>query len=233
VPIQRLFVIAPSLARLIRKESGGERVVEGYFPDQLNRGAFVQVEEARSSLILQAGADGAAEERADLPPAHAQALLAVSQSQVEYLRTRLSVGSYEIQVLHFVRPAPLDLVALVVPSEDEQDFHPLPWFGPEVSAEPAYLRRRLALEGPPEAPEVDVSNAALNNLLDLLDGRFSTWSRSLEAMISDVPAADASPPVAATVPERETETQEEIDALGIEDDLIRGLARSLQPRRGR
>jgi CYTH domain-containing protein len=233
VPIQRLFVITPSLARLIRKERGGEHVREGYFPGQPQRSTFVQIEEARSSLILEAGTHGTSEERADLPPAHAQALLAVSQSQVEYLRTRLSVGSYEIQVLHFVRPAPLDLVAVAVPPEDEQDFHPLPWFGSEVSAEPAYRRRRLALEGAPEAPEVDVTNAALNNLLDLLEDRFSTWSQSLEAMISDVPAADASPPVAAPVPERETEAQEEIDALGIEDDVIRELARSLQPRRGR
>jgi hypothetical protein len=232
VPIQRLFVIAPSVARLIRKERGGEHVREGYFPDQPQRRTYVQIEETRSSLILEAG-DGTSEERADLPPFHAQALLAVTQSQVEYLRTRLSVGSYEIQVLHFVRPAPLDLVAVAVPPEDEQDFHPLPWFGPEISAEPAYQRRRLALEGAPDAPEVDVSNAALNNLLDLLEDRFSTWSQSLEAMISDVPAADAPPPVAAPVPERETEAQEEIDSLGIENDVIRELARSLQPRRGR
>ena len=233
VPIQRLFIIAPSLARLIRKERGGEHVREGYFPDQPQRRTYVQIEETRSSLILEARADGASEERADLPPAHAQALLAVSQSQVEYLRTRLSVGSYEIQVLHFVRPAPLDLVAVAVPPEDEQDFHPLPWFGPEVSAEPAYQRRRLALEGIPDAPDVDVTNGALNNLLDLLEDRFTTWSQLLEAMISDVPAADASPPMAAPVPESETEAQEEIDALGIEDDVIRELARSLQPRRGR
>src|SRR3712207_4897134 len=108
VPIQRLFVITPSLARLIRKERGGEHVHEGYFPDQPQRSTFVQIEETRSSLILEAGAHGASEERADLPPVHAQALLAVTQSQVEYLRTKLSISSYVIQVLHFVRPAPLD-----------------------------------------------------------------------------------------------------------------------------
>jgi hypothetical protein len=32
--ILRQFIIAPSLARLIQKERGGERVLEGYFPDQ-------------------------------------------------------------------------------------------------------------------------------------------------------------------------------------------------------
>jgi hypothetical protein len=125
VPMQRLFIIAPSVARLIRKERKGERVLEGYFPDQPHRSTYVQIEEASSSLILEAGSEEAPEERADLPLAHAQALLAVSQGQVEYVRTRLSIGSHEIQALHFIRPAPFDLV-VVVPSESEQDFHPLP-----------------------------------------------------------------------------------------------------------
>jgi CYTH domain-containing protein len=230
VPIQRLFVIAPSVARLIRKERGGERVLEGYFPDQSQRRTFVQIEESRSSLILKAGADEASEERADLPPAHAQALLAVSQGQVEYLRTSLSIGSHEIQVLHFVRPAPFDLVALAIPSEDEKAFHPLPWFGPEVSAEPTYQRRRLAFEGVPDALDVDVTNGALNSLLDLLEDRLTTWPGPHEATISDVSAADVTPRPKAPVLELEPEVDEEVDELGIEDEVIRELARSLQPR---
>jgi CYTH domain-containing protein len=230
VGTQRLFIIAPSLARLIRKERGGEHVLEGYFPDQQQRGTFVQIEESRSSLILEARADEASEERADLPPAHAQALLAVSQGQVEYLRTRLSISSYEIQVLHFIRPAPLDLVAVAVPPEDEQNFHPLPWFGPEVSAEPAYRRRRLALEGAPDARDVDVTNRALNSLLDLLEDRFSSWPGRHETTISDASAADVTPRLKAPVPEPEPELDEEIDDLHIEDAVIRELARSLQPR---
>ena len=48
----RLFLIAPSLARLIQRERGGERVAEGYFPDRPHRSIYVQVEEDRSSLIL-------------------------------------------------------------------------------------------------------------------------------------------------------------------------------------
>jgi CYTH domain-containing protein len=230
VPIQRLFIIAPSLARLIRKEKEGERVIEGYFPDRPHRRTYVQIEENRSSLILEAGADEASGERAAIPPAHAQALLAVSQGQVEYLRTRLSIGPYEIQVLHFIRPAPLDLVAVAVPSEDEQDFHPLPWFGPEVSAEPAYRRRRVALEGVPDARDVDVTNGALNHLLDLLEDRVSTWPGPHETRISDASAADITPRPNAPVPELEPEVDKEVDELGIEDAVIRELARSLQPR---
>jgi hypothetical protein len=48
----RQFLIAPSLARLIQRERGGERVVEGYFPDRPHHSISVQVEEDRSSLIL-------------------------------------------------------------------------------------------------------------------------------------------------------------------------------------
>jgi CYTH domain-containing protein len=139
--VYRLFIIAPSVARLIRKERGGERVVEGYFPDQSGRSTYVQVEDGRASLILKAERDEASEERADLPRAHAQALLAVSQGQVVYLRTRLAIGSHEIHVRHVVRPEALDLVAVVSAPGDGLDLSPLPWFGPEVSAEAAYQRR--------------------------------------------------------------------------------------------
>jgi CYTH domain-containing protein len=230
VPIQRLFVIAPSLARLIRKEREGERVREGYFADQPQRRTFVQIGEARSSLILEAGGDGASEERADVPRAHAQALLAVSQGQVEYLRTTLSIGSREIQALHFVRPGPLDLVAVATPSEDEHDLPLLTWFGPEVSSEPAYQRRRLALDGAPDTPEAELTNVALSSLLDLLEDRVTTWPVHGRGVESAKPAAGVSPGSEPPVPPPEVEADEEIDDLGIEDAVIRELARSLQPR---
>jgi hypothetical protein len=38
-------------------------VLEGYFPDQPQRGTYVQVEETRSSLILEAGEGVAPESR--------------------------------------------------------------------------------------------------------------------------------------------------------------------------
>ncbi|MBM1174201.1 hypothetical protein [Microvirga arabica] len=228
----RHFLIAPSLARLIQKERGGERVLEGYFPDQPQRGIFVRIEEPRSSLILEAMEGEAPNEQASVPLAHAQALLAVSHGQVEYVRTKLFIGSHEIQTLHFVRPGPLDLVAVEVAPEGEPDLPPLPWFGPEVSKEPTYQRRRLALDGAPEAPEVDVTNAALNSLLDLLEDRFTTWPVQGKAGEPDAPAADVSLALAAPVRAPDAEADGEIDDLGIEDAVIRELARALQPRRG-
>jgi hypothetical protein len=191
MPMQRLFIIAPSLARLIWKDRGGERVLEGYFPDQPQRRTYVQIEETRSSLLVEAEGEEASEERAGLPLAHAQALLAVSQGQVEYLRTRLAIGLHEIQALHVVRPGPMDLVAIAVPSQDEQNFHPLPWFGPEVSTEPAYQRRRLALDGAPTVPEIEFTNAALNSLLDLLEDRFTAWPSPAHTEETDEPVTAA------------------------------------------
>ena len=46
--ILRQFIIAPSLARLIRKE-GEVSAFEGYFPDQPHRRTYVQVEETRTA----------------------------------------------------------------------------------------------------------------------------------------------------------------------------------------
>jgi hypothetical protein len=66
VPIQRLLVIAPSVARLIRKERGGEHVIAGYFPDQAQHSTFVQLEEARSSLILETGPERCSRRRSSL-----------------------------------------------------------------------------------------------------------------------------------------------------------------------
>ncbi len=230
--MQRLFIIAPSVARLIRKERGGERVIEGYFPDQPQRSIFVQIEDTRSSLILEADGDRVHEERADLPLAYAQALLAVSQGQVEYLRTKLSIDSHELQAFHVLRPGPLDLVMVVGTSENGQDLPPLPWFGPEISAEPAYQRRRLALHSAPDIPAVELTNAALNSLLDLLEDRFTSWPLPRDTEEPDAPAAEASLPSDAPAPVAQIEADEEIDDLGIEDAVIRELARALRPRQG-
>jgi hypothetical protein len=230
MPMHRLFIIAPSLARLIRKERGSERVQEGYFSDQADRGAFIQIEESRSSLILEAATDEASEERADLPRAHAQALRAVSHSQVEYLRTRFTIGSHELQVLHIIKPGPLDLVAIDVPSQDEHTFYPLPCFGPEVSTEPAYQRRRLALDGALAMPEIEFTDAALNGLLDLLEDRFTAWPSPEHTEETDEPVTDRLQSSGIPVPAREEEADES-DHLGIEDAVIRELARALQQRR--
>ncbi len=90
----------------------------------------------------------------------------------------------------------------------------------------------MALDGAPMVSEVDVTNAALNSLLDLLEDRFATWPVQGQTPELDAPAADVSLASAAPVPAPEAVADEEIDDLGIEDAVIRELARALKPRRG-
>jgi CYTH domain-containing protein len=227
----RQFLIAPALARLIQRERGGERVREGYFPDRPHQSAYVQVEENGSSLILAFNSvQGSAEERTDIPPAHAQALLAVTQGQVGYVRTSLSIASREIWLQHFFEPGPLDLISMAIEQEDEE-FHPLPWFGPEVSAQAAYQRRRIALDGVPAAPEVEPTNEALHRLLDVLENGLTSWPLPHQAAAPEEPAANRPASPDPSEPERSDDADQDDDDLAIEDDVIRGLARSLRPQR--
>jgi hypothetical protein len=43
--IRRRFLLASSLARLIQRERGGVRQIEGFFPEQRQRTSWVRLEE--------------------------------------------------------------------------------------------------------------------------------------------------------------------------------------------
>jgi CYTH domain-containing protein len=170
----RRFLIASSLARLIRKDRGGGRVTEGYFPNQTGRSSHVHVEGDRGSLVLvTTPANGAiTEERTDVPRTHAEALLDVAPGKVEYARSRLMAGGREIRIDRFVRPGPLDLISVEFENEEQAtSFRPPAWFGPEVTSDAAYQNRALAIESVPQVPEVPLTNAALDSLLDTLENR--------------------------------------------------------------
>ncbi len=227
----RQFLMAPSLARLIQRERGGERVVEGYFPDRPHHSIYVQVEEDRSSLILSSdGIEGSPEERTTIPLSQAQALLAVASGQVAYVRTSLSLGSRKLQLQQFTEPGPLSLLSVEVQQEMEE-FQPLSWFGPEVSGERAYLRRRIALEGLLPAPEVELTEGALNSVLDLLENGFTAWPLQDQTAPSEEPSVNLSAAAGQSEPSPATDDDQDIDDLGIENDVIRELARSLRPQR--
>jgi CYTH domain-containing protein len=173
MPITRCFLLASSLARLIEKERGGHHVTEGYFPDQSPRTTYVRVEEGIGSLILVRHDSGEqVEEPAELPRNQTEALLDLAQGGLAYRRILLSLGSRRAQVCRFTAPGPLDLVSVEFDRDEHaRAFQPLDWFGPEVTRESAYQNRSLALSGLPEAPEVDLADAALNSLLDSLENR--------------------------------------------------------------
>ncbi|MBL0407269.1 hypothetical protein JKG68_25420 [Microvirga aerilata] len=179
MPITRCFLLASSLARLIEKERGGHRVTEGYFPDQPGRSTYVRVEERIGSLILVRHSSGEqVEEPAELSRNQTEALLDLAQGGIAYRRILLSLGSRQVQVCRFTAPGPLDLVSVEFDRDEHgRDFQPLDWFGPEMTDEFAYQNRSLALAGLPEAPEVDVTDAALSSLLDSLENRSGTQRR--------------------------------------------------------
>jgi hypothetical protein len=120
----------------------------------------------------------------------------VASGQVAYVRTSLSLGSRQLQLQQVTEPGPLSLLSVEVPQQETEEFQPLSWFGPEVSAERAYLRRRIALEGIPAAPEVELTEGALNSVLDLLDNGFTAWPLAAQAAASEAPGARL--PVAAS-----------------------------------
>jgi CYTH domain-containing protein len=248
----RRFLIASSLGRLVRKERGASRVTEGYFPHQPGRSSHVQVEGGTCNLILITSSGGGlpTEERTEVPRAHADALLDVAPGKVVYDRARLNLAGREIFVDRFSVPGPLDVLSVVFEDEDTaRSFRAPPWFGPEVTSEQAYQNRSIALEGAPTPPDVPLSNAGLESLLDMFENRFASssparrpqpngWTpaapsgdapaRPIAVPFGEGNAPSSSRPTNGGQPapqESAADTSNENDA--IEDDVIRELARAL------
>ncbi|PVE22171.1 hypothetical protein DC522_22450 [Microvirga sp. KLBC 81] len=182
----RRFLLAPSFARLILRERGGTRRIEGYFPERDGRISYVLLDDRKSVLILRyRHQNGFSEERTEVPQSHAEALLDVTAGEIDYVRTRLSVGSRDVFVDQFIRPNPLHLVTTEFESEAEaRDFYPLPWFGPEVTSDRRYSYPALAVNGMPGTRVAEPSDAALGNLLDSLENRFADVRPPQRAPIS-------------------------------------------------
>ena len=218
----RVFLLAPSLARLIEKEREGRLVRQGYFPDRADRSTHVRLEEETGRLVLVSNhSNGPVEDATDIPHSQAEALLELAAGPVEYLEVSLAIGSQTAMLCRVLTPGSLNL--LTVPFEHgkrARKFRPLAWFGPEVTEDPAYQLRSIALAGLPSEPEVEITDAALNSLLDALEGRFGAHQ----------PQATAPQPIAPSKP-AEAEDEVNPDDLNIEDSVIRELARSLSPRK--
>jgi CYTH domain-containing protein len=176
---RRRFLLIPSLARLIRRERGGLRHVEGFFPEQPDRSSWVHLEEDRGLLILKTvGPHGDVEDQTEIPVAHAHALLDVCDGEVDYTRIVLPIGEGHALVDEIIQPRVLHLVTMEFDIEEEaREFRPLGWFGPEVTGDRRYTNQSIALRGLDEAPEIPLSDAALNSLIDTLEGRFPAQAR--------------------------------------------------------
>lgn len=165
---QRRFLIAPSLARLIRKEQGVVgHVVEGYFPARSDRDLFVSIEPGHCFLVLAAGT----EERTEIPRSQAEALLDVCAGQVGFACTIVRLrGGKQALLQHCTAPGSMDLLSVeFAAGEDVDRFVPPAWFGPEVTHSPAHRRGALARLGVPASGEIPLSNTMLMELLDTLE----------------------------------------------------------------
>ena len=224
----RVFLLASSLARLIEKERRGHRIQQGYFPDRPDRGTHVQVEGHTGRLILATnGPDGPVQNSTEIPLSHAEALLGLAAGQVEYLDIRLSFEPYSAAILRVISPGPLDLITVAFEHDEQaRRFQPPAWFGPEVTAEPGYHTRSIAMTGLPAVREVEATNAALNSLLDTLDNGLG--GRHLQHGQAEQLVAPQ--PDVRRESELNSEDEDDTGDLAIEDSVIRELARSLRPR---
>ncbi|MBO1908962.1 hypothetical protein J4G37_29330 [Microvirga sp. 3-52] len=177
--VRRRFLLTSSFTRLIRRERGGLRHVEGFFPEQRDRSSWVRLEEGRGLLILKTVIpDGEIEGQTDIPVGHAQALLEVCAGEVDYTRTAVPIGEGHALVGEITRPRVLHLVTVEFAADGEaRAFRPLEWFGPEVTADPRYTNQSIALRGLDEAAEIPLSDAALNSLINTLEGHFPAQAR--------------------------------------------------------
>jgi CYTH domain-containing protein len=131
----------------------------------------VRVEQSRSLLILLTQTDNGqfSEEQADVPLSHAEALMNVAAGMIAFDRTALSLGGdSEAYLDRFIMPEGLDILTVTIPANPHM-FVPLSWFGLEVTDEPAFEARDLALAGAPHITTMEPSDAALNALLDALE----------------------------------------------------------------
>ncbi|ACL55351.1 hypothetical protein [Methylobacterium nodulans] len=235
----RRFLVAPSLVRLIRKERGASRITEGYFQPQAGRTSFVRVDGTQCHLVLmttdEAGVSG--EERTEVPRAHGDALLDVCAGKAAYDRTVIALGNgRDALVDRYATPGALDLISVAFAEADEASgFAPPAWFGPEVTADTAYLGSSIALQGTPQPGEVPLSNAALDAVLDLVEHRYgfgrygaprtddaNTVTNALRRLATRPPGEAAAAP--ASKPE--TQAGEEPGDARI-DDVIESLSQAL------
>jgi hypothetical protein len=126
-------------------------------------------------LVLGSEPTGSAlvEERTDIPPAHAEALLAVCAGRLTLERSALGIkGGAEVLIERIIEPGPLNTVTVEFHNEEEAEaFTPPAWFGPEITTEPSFGRHLISFNQMPDVGEVPLSNGIVEAVLDLLEGR--------------------------------------------------------------
>jgi CYTH domain-containing protein len=170
MPIRR-FLVAPSLARLIRRERGSRRLLEGHFPPSRDRCSHVVVDGKCELVLISRASNGELEEeRTEVPLRQAHFLLEVCAGKIIYERTRLELDGAEVSIDSYSQPCQLVLAEVQFGDDaGEGEFQVPSWFGPEVTSEAGYNRQSIAIGDVPAVSDVPISEEGLNALLDHLD----------------------------------------------------------------
>src|SRR5215211_1612755 len=167
--IERTFLLAPALVRLLQRERMVSRdIIEGYLSRAPERLYFVRAEPDNCNLLLVVNAEGArTEDRAKVSGAQAQAFLDACRGRITYRRNLVRIRpGLEVCLDRFEG---LDLVSVQFDDAATACAFNVPvWFGPEVTDNPAYQKSSLALDEMPEAEEIPVSNSTIIAYLDSL-----------------------------------------------------------------
>jgi hypothetical protein len=138
------------------------------------------------------------EEAVEVPLSHAEALVEVAAGTVAFDRTAITLGRGMEGVLdRYILPQGLDLLSVTI-TGDVRLFAPPLWLGPEVTDDTAFEARELAINGLPAVEEVEVTNAALEALLDTLEMGGLRPSRAPDPRRASRMPAPRTPPPAAT-----------------------------------
>ena len=151
--IERKFLLSelPPTLRLAR----GEAIKQGYLALDGDTEVRVRTGSAPPRLTVKSGR-GEVRTEVELPVegGDAQALWDLTEGRrVEKTRRLMRIDGVDAEVDEYTGGL-AGLVVVEIEFDDEQAaraFTPPPWFGPELTAEPAYANRSLACDGLPQA----------------------------------------------------------------------------------
>jgi CYTH domain-containing protein len=168
--IIRTFRVSHALARLLHKFGTPARVTEGHFATGPGSESFVRLEGGQCDLVLVHQGHEPLEEKTRVPFKQGEILLDVCAGRVDLDRISFPLNGRRVSLDRMFQPGLLDLAWMTFDRQEEADnFDPPVWFGPEVTADAAFRYHGVALGGVPAGDEVELSNAALNCILDELE----------------------------------------------------------------
>jgi CYTH domain-containing protein len=164
--VTRRFLIAPSLARLIRRSLGASRLTEAHMATGAARHVHVHIEPDAAHLVLSS-ASGT--EWVPLSQAQADNLVEAAAGRVTYDRTEIDIDGARVRIDSFVAPGPLDVAEIELSDEGAELFVPPIWLGHEITREKNCDNRSIALHSLSLAVEMPISDAIVESVLDLVD----------------------------------------------------------------